>query len=457
MGIFHWGWFCNFGKLHHKILDWQKFHVYFEVIKNALSKGTIPYYFSYEFKGTNKFLALPETDLSPHVLLLNYLTTEEFVLAALLIMYSIGFWGCYLIQKHFRLSLIAFFILFAMFNFNGYITSHLAMGHWPWVSYFYLPFFMLFVFRWVEGERSPDLFGKIAVVMFFVLLQGGLHIFVFCLLFISLFGVLGKQNLKDVFLICGMCVLLGGFRLVPAAYAFWGYKHDFMIGFPSLISFIESMVVVKDFSVILPFEPILSTKSIDYIGWWELDYFIGVLGFGFLVYFGIIAGFQQSFKDGRFDKLYVPIIGLTILSFGFVLAPLAKMSFPLISVERFPSRFFILPILMLLIISLVRFQKLLDRNPLRLKWDWIPLVLVLMGVLQLLEHSAMWQVSIMESFNPVFYLEKFKLSIPVQSEVSRSYFWVLCGGYLLSGLSLLIFAVYKYRQNLLFNAVKSAG
>ena len=78
VGVFHWGWLLNYGRLHYKYMDWQKFFDYYGIIQKALIENTIPYFMPYFYEGTNQFLALPETDLSPTIILLKFLSVEDF-------------------------------------------------------------------------------------------------------------------------------------------------------------------------------------------------------------------------------------------------------------------------------------------------------------------------------------------------------------------------------------------
>ena len=101
---------------------------------------------------TDPYLACPDTLLSPQALLLLFLEPGPFMLANVLFMYTLGWVGMLLIRRRYHLALVPFTALLLLFNFNGHITAHLAVGHSEWVGYFILPFFVLLVLILVDPE-----------------------------------------------------------------------------------------------------------------------------------------------------------------------------------------------------------------------------------------------------------------------------------------------------------------
>jgi hypothetical protein len=64
-GFLHWIWFLNHGEMSFKAYDWGKEFLYYSVLKQAIATGMIPYHISLAFQNSNRFLAIPETNLSP--------------------------------------------------------------------------------------------------------------------------------------------------------------------------------------------------------------------------------------------------------------------------------------------------------------------------------------------------------------------------------------------------------
>src|SRR5262249_847935 len=146
-----------------------------------------------------------------------------FVLFHNLLLYSLGFLGGLWLKQRYRLSLVPFAAFFVLFNFNGYITAHLAVGHSMWSGYFLLPFFCLFILEWVEEETSlvPPL--KLALVLFAILLQGSLHLMTWCGLLVVLIVLWNGRLWKGGLVALGFGALLSAYRLIPTGFAFWGF------------------------------------------------------------------------------------------------------------------------------------------------------------------------------------------------------------------------------------------
>ena len=181
VGVLHWAIFFNFGNLPFSGLDtWPQEEYYYSVLRSSVQDRAIPYFVSparrdarnITSRGTStgqkpvnplhgdlfyetdtsllyvfieqqwqpwelhsvRFLGIPETVMSPQILLLPLTGLGNFVLINTLIMYSLGFIGCLLVRKRFQLSLLPFVFLFLLFNFNGHITSHLSVGHTMWLG-----------------------------------------------------------------------------------------------------------------------------------------------------------------------------------------------------------------------------------------------------------------------------------------------------------------------------------
>jgi len=393
-GVFHWAWLINYGEIHYKYMDWQKFYNYYLVIQKALAEKFIPYFIPFHYKGTNQFLAIPEIDLSPTILLLNFLSVEEFILAQLLILYSLGFIGCLWFKRTYQWSPFTFIFFFLLFNFNGHIVSHIAIGHWPWISYFLFPFFVQWVFRLVEGEESLRHGTRLVWVLFGMLLLGGLHTFVWCLIFLILLCLCQKRFWKPVVIGVGLSLVLSLYRVLPAAITYFGYKNNFLSGFPTISVFWKALTSVEGEGnvVTLGFEQ-------DAALWWEMDHFIGIIGLVVLIYFGIILRLKKKNTWGVNDYrvLNVPLLVLAILSFGKMFEIFTLLPIPFISVERVSSRFFIIPLLVLLVISCVWMQQMFNR----LSAHWSVMCIALSGILiegyLFIKHSEGWHVNVWEA------------------------------------------------------------
>ena len=153
-GIYLWGQLLNWGKGPLNFHDWASiFGPRLAVMRAAIMNGELPLHTSAPvIQGgvTLRFLAIPDQILSPQILLLPILDIGRFVLFQYMLMYTLGFWALLKLRKRYMLSLLAFTILFALFNFNGHILSHASIGHANWGGYFLYPFFALLIFDLID-------------------------------------------------------------------------------------------------------------------------------------------------------------------------------------------------------------------------------------------------------------------------------------------------------------------
>ena len=189
--------------------------------------------------------------------------------------------------------------------------------------------------------------------------------------------------------------------------------------------------------------------------WWEVDHYIGIIGLVALVYFGIFLRLKEKNSWGINDYrvLNVPMLVLAILSFGSVYEIFTLIPFPLITVERVSSRFFIVPLLVLLVISCIWMQQMFNRLSAR----WSVMLCSLAGVLiqgfLFIKHSSIWQVE-------VFSDSLFQMTDTVSSwakSVEWLYIPVVQISYLISLIALLAFvggSIYFKRKRL---ALEKAG
>ena len=399
VGTWQWVQFFNKGDLNFKAYEWPKEFSYYYILQQSIKHKVIPYHVAGEFQGTTRFMGLPETNWSPQILLLPFFDPDQFILFQILLMFSLGFWGCLAIQRYFRLSFLAFAVLFLIFNFNGHIVTHLAVGHGMWSGYFLLSWFFLVVFKRLNEEKGKVFVLKMVVLLGFILLQGSLHIWVWCLMFLVFFGITRRDLLKDVLLIGVWTVSLSAVRLIPAALALKEKVQLFFPGFRTLNDVIEAMTVVHGHTYIQVWEFGIRGGAIN---WWELDHYMGLLGFVFVMYFGLFARFskeaQQKIKP--YNHIVFPLAVLFILALNTHYSVLFHLPIPLIQVERIPSRFLILPLLGLLILALIKFQAFWNaRKPnvfLKVAF-WVGLCLL---ALELFDHMHLWQIETLEQRFP---------------------------------------------------------
>ncbi len=398
-GAAFWGDFLRWGRMTFTTFDWPKERLYLQVVRDALVAKQIPWHVSippeYEVfsqfanggeQAPCRFFAIPETILSPQLLLLHWLSPGAFVLAHLLLLYTVGFVGLLGFRKRYRLSPLPFGVLVALFSTNGFITSHIAVGHLMFGGYFFLPFFVRFLFEWTDDIRAIGPGMKLAVVFFLMLLQGALHMVVSCWILLGLLAAFQRSGFRTAAWAIGFGALLASVRLAPATVAYWDFKRlSFEGGYPTVTTLVEALAVVRE----------ATPKPPGMLGWWEYDLHVGLLGVLFVVIWGIFR--RATFPELRFASLDLPLLALSILAFGDFFLPVFRLPLPFVNSERVTSRFMILPFLALTFIAVVRLQRDLTASALGPRGKLFALAGVALLCRDALAHSARWYLGTIEA------------------------------------------------------------
>lgn len=389
LGLVHWGYFLNWGVVPFDLHDWTQAGAYFSFLRQAALSNQLPLHIGSTLSTTERYLARPDTLVSPHYYLLRLLEPGPFTLANLLLLFSVGFVGLLLLKRRYNLSPAAFTVLFALFNFNGNLTAHTAVGHTVWTGYYFLPFFALLVLKAVEGETPGWRWALlVALTLFAMALQGSFHFVLWCLIFLLAWGVFSPKFLLPALKAAASSLLLGLFRLLPPAVEFIGGGKDFISGFPTVADLFPAMLTLK-----YPAEALAGPfKS---LGWWEVDAYVGLLGFAFLAFFGLYRTWERG---GARRGLLAPIAVLTFLSIGQVYALVNRLPIPLTDSERVSSRFFILPLVLLAVLGSIHLQEFLSgRGRAGLSERLFGLGLLALLLHDLFQHSRLWRVTEMYS------------------------------------------------------------
>lgn len=364
-GVCLWGHFFSWGQFPLGFHDWA--HISgprLTFLKDALVQGLPPLHISdpdpsdpYPLGGiTDRFLAIPDQILSPQVILLRILPVRVFVAGNVLLLYSLGYAGLLWIKRKFSLSLVAFTILFLLFNFNGHILAHFAVGHATWGGYFLFPWFAILAFQLVEGERGWTWIAKMALLLFAIFLQGSFHQFVWGLIFLVLLAVAKR----GYFLTAGggalFGVLLSLVRILPPASMLGKFDDQFKTGYPTLADLWQALFTI--YSPGSETIPLLMNRP---LGYWELSLYVGLVGAIFLLYFGVWRWLDARDMHPEYHHLALPVLGLVVLSIGQIYRIIHLVPIPLLGGERVSSRFISLPFVFILIFAVIYFQDWLNQ------------------------------------------------------------------------------------------------
>jgi hypothetical protein len=439
-GLVHWLLFFQRGDMSFNAYDWQKEYRYYSILKEAIQAGVMPYHVSIAFHGTNRFLALPETNISPQVFLLSLMNVGRFILVNILVLYSAGFAGCLLIMRRYRLSILPFTLMFLLFNFNGHVTSHFGVGHSMWGAYFLLPFFFLYVLELAEGKATRTTPIKLAFVLFFVMLQGGLHVYVWGVTFLVLLLIFNWRYLKPIILSIALSAVLSAFRLIPAGFALADRKEKFIWSYPTIRDLIDSLITIRQQTP----ERLIPWGT---VGWWEYDMYIGIIGLAFVLWFGVALRFSKAPDLGqrRYKAFDLPMLIMAAFSLSYLHAFLTRIPIPLLRSERVATRFVVLPLVLLVFIASIRFNDVLLRAKRSVKFKVAAIVGVALMILGFVDHSYLWSVARLER---VFKSRTPDLSVPdIITVQDSSYKTLVLVSSIISaaGIAFLLYLLFRYR------------
>jgi len=160
------------------------------------------------------------------------------------------------------------------------------------------------------------------------------------------------------------------------------------------------------------------------------------------LYFGVVLRFRKgnpSVSENSFRALDFPLLGMTLLSLGSLYGLIAQLPLPLVSVERVSARFFVIPLVFLLVIACVRLQGFLNAKQLDFKMGLIMGLAALCQSGLLVLHSSLWKFPAMEQAGFVYLPGEYQLSDTLASQSQDGYFLSLSWGLALSMVTAALF------------------
>jgi hypothetical protein len=375
--------------------DWYKEVQYLKVTKDALVSGTIPFHvpdLGRVFTIKNRFLGAVMWTMSPQIILLYLLDPFTFAVINLLIMYSVGFYGCMLIRKHYQLGLIPFAFIFILFNFNGHFVEKVTAYGPGQMGYFLLPFFILLIMR----AAQPKLLDKrqqvrigllLGLVVSGIYYQGSMHFFIDSITFLFIWGIVNYKFWRLTASTFAAAFSTAAVRLLPTAVTFGAAanRHDWPGYTPTML-----------------FRAVLLTNtqlSPPHFAWWEYSLYIGWVGVFALLFFGLWGSFRKYewVKFKGWQSLALPcfiMFFLSLLRFKNLLIP---RFISLLNGESKPSLYMIFPLLFLVVIAAVNMEEYLNiyRKSIFIK-SGLTALLVAMA-LSIFNHSRIWRLHRVQS------------------------------------------------------------
>ncbi len=455
LGLLLWGYFLGWRLMPLDYHDWGVITLLrLDAIRDALYYGQIPFHLKdvSALHGVDRFFSLPDIITTPQMILLRFISLQSFIFMDILFHYSLGFAGLLWFRRKYNLSLIAFSLMTGLFSLNGHILLHYAVGHFTWGGYFLFPALFALLFRFVEETPTWHWVAKVAFLMFYMVLAGSEHHFLWFLLFIGVLTLVEYKKFWWGFAAMLTSGLLSAIRLLPPAVSTSSFYQMGMRG--ALFSYANPL---KPLEMMLFYTAPGTNADFELPSiYWEYTLYIGIAGTIFVLFFGFCLSLWFAIKanpPGKlFQKFLLPALFVFSLAIGNTYELLRATEITIFYGERAVMRMISVPFVLLIIFSAINFQEWLKTSPRKF---YLPLCLV-SGVIfyQLIEHIQVWQVkNAREAFGKVSFGQSLlNLSIllegnSIQNHPDPVYFGTLGIGLTLTLLTsaFLIWQVYRNR------------
>ena len=446
-GIYLWGKTFSWGRLPLDFFDWALINIpRIDFVRDALRMGVLPLHMAdvaslHDI--SDRFFTLPDVVTTPQMLLLLFLPIEKFVFFDIILHYSISFLGLLWFYKRYRLSIYTFTILFLLFEFNGYIFTHYSVGHFTWAAYFLFPLFFSLVIRFLEGEQGWKWVASMSFLLFYMVLAGSQHHYVWLLLFLGVLIITCWRRSKWILLTIALSGLLSAIRLLPPVLQLADYqKKDIfnaVYGYPSLAHLISSMILIQ-----LPTESPVKYFSLNVFAenFWDFNFYVGIIGFVFILYFGLFVWLKDT--SPKYHELIVPVFILIALSIGSTYWAVRMTGIPLFASERAIMRMISVPIVWLFLIGSIVFQKWWDEKNFQTSQQVVALMALGLMFIDLWNNLKVWRpTEIKQYFAPV------TMNIAgnsVANHADPQYFLVLTIGLAITLITAIFLIVMSWRE-----------
>ena len=376
--------------------DWYKEHSYQNVLSYSLKNKIIPFHvpnFDEIFIGDERFFSNPIYTLSPQILLLKFFDSNVFSILNLFFMFSLGFIGCLLIKREYKLNIQSFIFLFILFNFNGYFITKYSNYGASQLGYFLLPFIFYYLMNICIhfNDNNRKNYNSILLGLFLslILLQGSVHLYVEVITFLLFWSIFNFKLWKASFIIYLVNFTTSSFRLLPALLSHGLHANPHTLpdqivnhggGYGTFEIFVKSLVTLNG--------------SLDYPpAWNEFSMYVSLTGvlliflFCFFIYF--VDDKKNYFQIWKY--FLIPIILIIIISFHKLKFIILPNWIPFFNVESITSRYIIIPFVFLFILSSINLNLFIKFNKNKKTAMIFINSLILVSFFSLMNYSRIWR------------------------------------------------------------------
>lgn len=394
-GIYFWGVFFNWRQTPLNYHDWRTISLpRLDVVRDALMYGEFPLHARKSILHfvTDRFFTMPDVITAPQQIALYWMHVDTFAVFDLLVEFTIGTIGLYLFKRKYGISLFAFSVMYFLVSFNGYVQSHYSVGHITWGGYFLFPLLILLVTDYIDGQQSWLWVAKVGLLMFYMVLVGSQHHFVWSLIFLGSLGIVTWKKIWWIVSACFFAGMISAVRLLPPVLVIASIKStgmfEFRTGFPDIQDVFSSLIFVRSIDYHFPNLPAIWVNDTRY---WEFNIYVGLAGTLIILCFGIIRWMADLRLKKRFSQLMLPTATILFLSIGENYKLMGFTSIPLFATERVASRMIALPLVVVMMISGFFLSEWLQGKPSFLRYSLSFLGLFLLAK-DLFFHVNFWGV-----------------------------------------------------------------
>ncbi len=202
---------------------------------------------------------------------------------------------------------------------------------------------------------------------------------------------------------------------------------------------ISSMIMIQ-----LPTESPVKYFSLNVFAenFWDFNFYVGIIGFVFIVYFGLFIWLRDPFP--KYRELIAPVFILMVLSIGSTYWIIRLTGIPLFASERAIMRMISVPIVWLFLIGAILFQTWWNEKRFETSQQLVALIVLGLLFTDLWNNMKVWRpAEIKQYFAPV------TMNIAGNSVVNHAdpqYFLVLSVGLVITLITAIFLIVMSWRE-----------